>query len=76
MDADVSLDTFGLLCPMPIIKTSQELKKMEVGQVLEVIASDEGIKEDMPAYCKSTGHDFLGIEEEDGEYRVYLRKKS
>jgi len=38
-----------------------------VGQVLEVIADDKGIVTDMPAWCESTGHEFLGIEEKDGE---------
>jgi TusA-related sulfurtransferase len=29
----------------------------------------------MPAWCESTGHEFLGVEEEDGEYRVYVKKR-
>ncbi len=74
MKADFTLDTFGLLCPMPIVKTSKELKKMNIGQVLKVISSDEGIKEDMPAFCKSTGHQFLGLEENNGEFIVYVKK--
>lgn len=74
MKADTSLDCVGLYCPMPIIKTREKMKELEVGQVLEVIADDEGIKADMPAWCKSTGNEFLGVEEEDGEYRVYVRK--
>ncbi len=73
MKADTSLDCVGLYCPMPIIKTREKMKELEVGQVLEVIADDEGIKADMPAWCKSTGNEFLGVEE-DGEYRVYVRK--
>jgi TusA-related sulfurtransferase len=48
--------------------------QLEIGQVLEVIADDGGIQADMPAWCKSTGNEFLGLEEEDGEYRVYVRK--
>jgi tRNA 2-thiouridine synthesizing protein A len=74
MKADTSLDCVGLYCPMPIIKTREKMKELEVGQVLEVIADDKGIKADMPAWCKSTGNEFLGVEEGDGEYRVYVRK--
>ncbi|MBI5699117.1 sulfurtransferase TusA family protein [Candidatus Saganbacteria bacterium] len=72
--ADETLDTFGLLCPMPIVKTALKVKEMQVGQTLEVLASDDGIKEDMPAWCRSTGNEYLGIEEQNGEYRVYIRK--
>jgi len=71
---DVTLDCFGLTCPMPIFNASQKIKTMEVGEVLEVIATDEGIVADMPDWCRRTGNEFLGTTEEDGEYRVYVRK--
>jgi TusA-related sulfurtransferase len=74
MKADASLDCTGLYCPMPIIKTSQKIKELEIGQVLEVIADDEGIKADLPAWCKTTGNEFLGIEARDSEYHGYVKK--
>lgn len=74
MKSDQTLDCFGLLCPMPIIKTSEKIKELKVGQVLEVLATDEGIKSDMPAWCKTTGQEFLGVEEKDGEYKAYVKK--
>ncbi|MFB0564430.1 MAG: sulfurtransferase TusA family protein [Candidatus Aminicenantaceae bacterium] len=74
MKADVTLDCFGLLCPMPIIHTAKKLKELQVGQVLEVLSTDEGIKEDMTAWCKATGNEFLGVEEKEGEYKVYVKK--
>ena len=74
MKADETLDCVGLYCPMPIANTAKKLKELEVGQVLEVLADDEGIKEDMPAWCKTTGNEFLGLEEKDGEYKVYVKK--
>jgi TusA-related sulfurtransferase len=42
--------------------------------VLEVVSTDEGIKTDMPAWCKATGQEYLGVEGSDGEYRAYVRK--
>ena len=74
MRSDVKLDCFGLLCPMPIIKTAEMMKTMKIGEVLEVAATDEGIKSDMPAWCKATGNEFLGVEELGGEYKAYVRK--
>lgn len=74
MEADATLDTFGLLCPMPIIKTAQKMKELKVGEVLEVLATDPGIREDMPAWCRATENEYLGLEEREGEYRVYVRK--
>ncbi len=68
------LDCYGLLCPMPIIKTAQKIKEMKIGEMLEIRATDEGIKTDLPAWCKATGQEFIGIEEKDGEYFGYIRK--
>ena len=74
MDADQTLDCVGLYCPMPIVKTSQQIKKMKVGDILEVIADDKGIKQDMPAWCEATGNECLGMEEQGGEIKVYIKK--
>jgi tRNA 2-thiouridine synthesizing protein A len=71
---DETLDCFGLLCPMPIIQTAQIIKDMKVGEILEVISTDKGIKEDMPAWCRQTGHEFLGVEEEGDVFKAYVRK--
>lgn len=74
MEADASLDCTGLYCPMPIVRTSQKIKELAKGQVLEVVADDKGIKQDMPAWAQTTGNEFLGVEEDGGEYKVYVRK--
>ena len=71
---NAKLDCFGLLCPMPIIQTAQKIKEMKIGEVLEVTSTDEGIKEDMPAWCRTTGNELMGIEEEAGLYKIYVRK--
>jgi tRNA 2-thiouridine synthesizing protein A len=74
MKADKTLDCVGLYCPMPIVKTAQEVKKMKVGEVLEVVADDKGIKQDMTAWCKTTGNECLGMEEQGGEIKVFVKK--
>ena len=74
MKADHRLDCVGLYCPMPIYETGRKIKQIKSGQVLEVVADDKGVKLDMPAWCEATGHEFLGVEEEGGEIKVYLEK--
>ena len=74
MKADAQVDCVGLFCPMPIVNTAKKIRDMQPGQVLEVIADDEGIKQDMPNWAKLTGNDYLGIEEENGRYHVFVRK--
>jgi len=75
MKADQTLDCVGLYCPMPIYKTGEKIKELKTGEILEVVADDKGIKLDMPAWCKTTGHEFLGMEEDDGEIKVYVKKR-
>jgi len=74
MKADQTLDCMGLYCPMPIVKTAEWFKQLKKGEVLEVVSDDKGIKLDMPAWCEVTGHECLGMEEEGGEIRVYVKK--
>ncbi len=74
MKADQTLDCVGLYCPMPIVKTVQKFKELKPGEILEVVADDKGIKLDMPAWCESTGHEWLGMEEEGSEIKVYVKK--
>ena len=74
MKADMTIDCLGLYCPMPIVNTAKKIKDMQAGQVLEVVADDVGIKQDMPNWAKMTGNEFLGIEEENSRYHVFVRK--
>ena len=79
IQADVKLDTLGYFCPMPIILTSKKIKELTMGQVLEVVSDDEGIKKDMPAWCETTGHEFVGVEDDtinyQPAYRAFVRKR-
>jgi len=59
---------------MPIVKTAAQIKGLKIGEVLEIVADDKGIKKDMPAWCEATGHSFLGLEEEGREIKVYVKK--
>lgn len=74
MKADHELDCIGLYCPMPIVKTAEKMKQLKQGEILEILADDKGIKNDMPAWCKVTGNECLGIEENQGQYKVYVKK--
>ena len=72
---DEILDCVGLACPMPIFKASQKIKEMGPGQVLEVQSDDDGIEKDMPAWCRMTGNEYLGLTRDGEEYHVYVKRK-
>lgn len=74
LNADKVLDAKGLACPMPIVKTRKEMKELESGQILEILATDKGAKADMTAWAKSGGHELLDTQEEDGVLKFWIKK--
>ena len=72
---DKVLDTSGLNCPLPVLKTKKALEELQPGQILEVISTDPGSKADIPAFCQRTGHELVAMEEQDGKYIYYIKKK-
>jgi tRNA 2-thiouridine synthesizing protein A len=74
IQADQVLDCSGLSCPMPIIKTKKAIDALQIGQVLEMIATDPGSKSDMDAWTKKTGHALVGSSEEGGKFIFFIRK--
>lgn len=75
VDDSLVLDTFGLLCPMPIIKTAARMKQLKKGDVLKILSDDPGILEDMPAWCVTSGNKLIRIDKVDGEYHAFVRKE-
>lgn len=74
LKVDKTVDYKGLFCPMPIIKVSKDIKEIEVGQVLEMLADDPGSKADMQAWVKQTGHEMVDTREESGVFKFYVRR--
>ena len=71
---DKVLDARGLLCPMPVVKARKEIKTIDAGQVLKILATDRGAIADFPAWAEDTGHELLEWHEEDGVLVFYIRK--
>ncbi|MGD8794895.1 MAG: sulfurtransferase TusA family protein [Anaerolineae bacterium] len=69
-----TLDAKGLKCPMPVVKTSKEIKTVAVGSVLEVLATDPGSMADIMAWTKSTGNELLKSEKDGDVFRFYIRR--
>lgn len=72
--ADRVLDCIGLFCPVPVLRTREEIDKMNVGQVLAVLADDPAAEEDIRSWAKRTGHEILEMKRESDHVRVLVRK--
>ncbi len=71
---DRSLDCRGLLCPIPVVRTSKEMKGLQPGQVLKMVATDRGAVTDIPAWAADTGNELVESREENGTYVFFIRK--
>jgi tRNA 2-thiouridine synthesizing protein A len=72
--ADQVLDCTGMSCPLPVVKTSQAIKKIEPGQVLELLATDPGVEPDMKAWAGRTGNELLSIGRDGDVFHVLIRR--
>jgi tRNA 2-thiouridine synthesizing protein A len=75
MHADKEIDTRGLNCPLPILRTKKALSDVQSGQVLKVVATDPGSVKDFQTFAKQTGHSLLSHAEANGEFTFFMKKK-
>ena len=67
------LDARNMLCPLPIIKTQDRVAELCPGDVLEVVCTDPGALNDLPAWCKINGHEVLETRESSTEVTIILK---
>jgi len=74
LKADKTVDLKGMPCPMPVIRISQEIMTVAVGQVVEAITTDPGSLTDFPAWATSTGQEILRTDQASGEIRFFVKR--
>ena len=75
MQHDQEIDTRGLNCPLPILRTKKALTGVQSGQVLKIVSTDPGSVKDFETFAKQTGHALLSHAEANGEFTFFMRKK-
>jgi tRNA 2-thiouridine synthesizing protein A len=71
---DMTLDTKGLNCPLPILKVKKAMNEVPKGGTLEVLATDPGSVADFESFCEATGHTLLEQSEAAGVYRFVIKR--
>ena len=66
------LDARRLLCPLPVIRTQDKVKQLQLGDVLTVICTDPGVLQDIPAWCRINGHKVLETKSDEYEFIIIL----
>jgi TusA-related sulfurtransferase len=68
------LDCLGMLCPVPIIKTGRAIRRVDVGDVLTVLADDPGAELDLQDWCAANRHEFLGVDTDGDVLTTRIRR--
>jgi tRNA 2-thiouridine synthesizing protein A len=69
---DKELDARRLLCPLPVIRAQDAVAEMQAGQRLRVVATDPGVKNDIPAWCRINGHKVETMKEVEDEIVITI----
>jgi tRNA 2-thiouridine synthesizing protein A len=69
------VDARAMACPGPLLEAKKGIASVTVGQVLEIQSGDKGSREDIPAWCKKTGHEYLGVLARDGYDSLFVMRK-
>ena len=68
------LDLKGLPCPMPVVKMSQEIGSVGVGQIIEVHTTDPGSLSDFPAWAETTGNEVLETNQNNDTIQIFVKR--
>ena len=69
-----TLDARGLFCPSPVMQTNVELSKMQVGEILTVLADDPAAEDDIASWARRLGHEVVKMEKNGNEIRFEIKK--
>jgi TusA-related sulfurtransferase len=71
---ETELDLRGLYCPIPILRTREEIEKVKIGDLLRVMADDPAAEEDLKRWTKRTGQEVVNVKKEGEEITVTIRR--
>ena len=74
LHADSTTDIIYMMCPIHLLTIAQKIKEIEIGQTLAVLTDYDGALEDIPAWCGTTGNEFLGVMEETDHFKFFIKK--
>ena len=69
-----TIDARGMPCPGPLMSLIGAIREGEVGDVIEVLSSDEGSRTDIPAWVAKAGHEMVEVVEDDGFTHFVVKK--
>lgn len=73
-NVDRELDAQGLRCPEPVMMVRLNIRKMQEGETLLVVADDPATTRDIPSFCRFMDHTLVSSDTETLPYRYVIKK--
>ena len=73
-ESSKKIDVRGLFCPSPALQTTVELSKMQVGEILTVLADDHDSENDITELCHKRGHELLELKKNGSDLEFTIKK--
>ncbi len=67
------IDSRGSFCPGPITDLFKAYRQANLGDVIELLATDPASKSDVTAWARKSGNELLGIYDEPGYIRIDVK---
>jgi TusA-related sulfurtransferase len=74
LKSDKVVDARGTSCPGPLLAAKKAIGQIQKGEIMEVLSADEGTRNDIPKWATKQQYEYLGCIEEDGYYKLFLKK--
>ncbi|NLI90899.1 MAG: sulfurtransferase TusA family protein [Peptococcaceae bacterium] len=74
--ATFQIDIWGEMCPIPLIKTERQLKKMSCGDVLVLETDHSCTSRGIVLWARQHGHEINEKEVANGIWRLELTKRN
>ncbi len=73
-ESNKTIDVRGLYCPSPALQTTVELSKMQVGEILTVLADDPAAEDDITELCHKRGHELVELKKNGNDLEFIIKK--
>lgn len=74
MSGNKIIDARDTFCPGPLMELITHMKQAEVGEIVELLSTDEGSGNDVPEWVDKVGHELISNEKVDGVWHITIRK--
>jgi len=67
------VDSRGTMCPGPITDLFRAYRNANIGDVIELLATDPAAKSDTEAWTKRSGNEIIAVIDEKDHIRIQIR---